>query len=83
MTHIKEILPPKDQTPGMAISTRHSAASRGIDESGRDPKNVARLRSLMAKQLAALSRNEKPDFQIMADIMSYMTHYPDMFHHPR
>ncbi|MCH7893248.1 MAG: hemerythrin domain-containing protein [Proteobacteria bacterium] len=83
LTHIKEILPPKDQTPGMAISTRHSAASRVIDELGRDHKNVARLLSLMDKQLAALSRNEKPDFQVMADIMSYMTHYPDMFHHPR
>lgn len=83
LTNIKEILPPKDQTPGMAISTTLSAESRVIDELSRDHKNVARLLRLMDQQIAALSRNEKTDFQSMADIMYYMKHFPDLFHHPR
>ena len=67
----------------MTISTTLSAASRVINELDRDHKNISRLLSLMDKQIAALTRNEKTDFQAMADIMYYMTHYPDLFHHPR
>ena len=83
LTNIKDILTPKPKTRYMNIATTQSAASRVINELGRDHRNVARLLTLLDTQITALIQDEKPNFQVMADTMYYMTHYPDLFHHPR
>ena len=45
--------------------------------------NFKRLLNLLEEQLDFLHKGEEPDYQIMADIMRYMTEYSDVSHHPR
>ncbi len=48
-----------------------------------DHVNFARLLDLLEEQLAAFHAGEQPDYALMLDIVSYLRHYPDRFHHPR
>jgi len=45
--------------------------------------NFATLLDLLEDQLDLFHQAKKPDYQMMLDIMFYMTHYPDVLHHPR
>ena len=45
--------------------------------------NFAKLLNLLEGQLNLFHRSQTPNYALMLDIMSYMTHYPDLFHHPR
>jgi hemerythrin-like domain-containing protein len=45
--------------------------------------NFATLLDLLEEQLDLFHRGKKPDYEMMLDIMFYMTHYPDVLHHPR
>jgi hemerythrin-like domain-containing protein len=44
--------------------------------------NFTRLLHLVDAQIALLERGERPDYELMLDVMHYMTHYPDRHHHP-
>ena len=45
--------------------------------------NFARLLNILEAQLNLFHRSQAPDYPLMLDIMCYMTHYPDLLHHPR
>lgn len=45
--------------------------------------NFATLLDLFEAELDRFSRGQAPDYQLMLDIMFYMTHYPDALHHPK
>jgi hemerythrin-like domain-containing protein len=45
--------------------------------------NFARLLDLLEVHLDRFHRGEAPDYELMLDIMFYMTHYPDVLHHPK
>ena len=45
--------------------------------------NFARLLDLLEEQLDELHTGTDPNYELMLDIMFYMTHYPDLLHHPR
>lgn len=45
--------------------------------------NFRKLLDLLEAQLDLFHRAEPPDYQLMTDILHYMTHYPDLFHHPK
>jgi hemerythrin-like domain-containing protein len=47
-----------------------------------DHANFARLLDILEGELEAFHWAAKPDYRLMLDIMSYMTQYPDRFHHP-
>ncbi|NIR29947.1 MAG: hypothetical protein GWN84_11660 [Gammaproteobacteria bacterium] len=47
-----------------------------------DHHNVTRLLALLEEQFATIQQAGRADFEVMMDIMDYMTHYPDMHHHP-
>ncbi|HEY2816221.1 MAG TPA: hemerythrin domain-containing protein [Casimicrobiaceae bacterium] len=47
-----------------------------------DHANFANLLALLETQLEVLGEGESPDYELMLDIMYYMTHYPDRMHHP-
>lgn len=47
-----------------------------------DHRNVARLLDLLDKEVAAMGDARRADFELMQDIMQYMSHYPDRYHHP-
>lgn len=46
-------------------------------------KYINQLLGIYQEQLNAIGKRHTPDYQIMFDIMHYMSHYPDQFHHPR
>ena len=48
-----------------------------------DHVNFRKLLDLLEAQLDLFHRAEPPDYQLMTDILHYMTHYPDNFHHPK
>lgn len=45
--------------------------------------NFRKLLDELESQLNLFHRGETPDYQLMTDILDYMTHYPDHFHHPK
>jgi hemerythrin-like domain-containing protein len=45
--------------------------------------NFATLLDLLEGQLDVFHKGESPDYELMLDIMFYMTHYPDVLHHPK
>jgi len=45
--------------------------------------NFAKLLDLLEGQLDLFHKGESPDYDMMLDIMFYMTHYSDVMHHPR
>ena len=48
-----------------------------------DHVNVTRLLNLLERQLEAVHEGTKSDFELMRDMMVYMTRYPDRHHHPK
>ena len=48
-----------------------------------DHRNIHELLGLLARELDAVSDVIGGDFELMRDIMVYMTRYPDHTHHPK
>jgi hemerythrin-like domain-containing protein len=47
-----------------------------------DHGNISRLLATLEEQMGVVHDEENADFELMHDIMMYMTHYPDHTHHP-
>jgi hemerythrin-like domain-containing protein len=45
--------------------------------------NFARLLNMLDSQLALFHGGKSPDYELMLNIMFYMTHYSDVLHHPK
>lgn len=45
--------------------------------------NFCRLLDILEEQQTLFHKGGAPDYALMLDIMFYMTHYPDAFHHPK
>ena len=45
--------------------------------------NFARLLDLLEGQFDLFHKGKAPNYELMLDIMFYMTHYPDVLHHPK
>jgi hemerythrin-like domain-containing protein len=48
-----------------------------------DHVNFAKLLQLLDDQLALFHEGDTPQYELMLDIMYYMTHYCDVVHHPK
>lgn len=48
-----------------------------------DHRNIAMLLDLLLKETERLEALEEPDYELVHDVMQYMTSYPDAVHHPR
>lgn len=54
-----------------------------LDEWHRDHANFTRLLALLQDALVESREKHVGDYELMSDIMYYMTHYPDVSHHPK
>ena len=45
--------------------------------------SFANLLTLLEHKLAALQSGGQPDYEAMLDIVQYLRHFPDLYHHPR
>ena len=57
--------------------------SRVMDDLNQDHRNIRELLGLLVRELDAVSDASGGDFELMRDIMVYMTRYPDHTHHPK
>jgi hemerythrin-like domain-containing protein len=53
-----------------------------MDQLKTDHGNISRLLGTLEEQMNVVHDEENADFDLMHDIMVYMTHYPDHTHHP-
>jgi len=49
----------------------------------RDHANIAKLLEILESEMLAIEVGKTPDYSLLQDIMRYLTHYPDRFHHPK
>ena len=57
--------------------------SEVIDQLHQDHINIVKLLDYLESELAKVGGDRIPDFQLMHEVMHYMTSYPDIYHHPR
>jgi hemerythrin-like domain-containing protein len=53
-----------------------------LDRLHADHINIARLLDLLDEQCDHLQKCETVDTRLLKDILSYIAHYPDLYHHP-
>jgi hemerythrin-like domain-containing protein len=61
---------------------REVAMSHQLDRWNSEHRNFARLLDAYEAQLALLRGDADPDYELMLEIMDYMTSYTDRVHHP-
>ncbi len=54
-----------------------------IETLERDHANIEKVLVLLESEILAIEVGKTPDYQLLQDIMCYMTQYPDRFHHPK
>jgi hemerythrin-like domain-containing protein len=54
-----------------------------LDDLREDHRNMAILLNLLERETERIRKGEKPDFELIHDIMRYMTVYSDAVHHPK
>ena len=54
-----------------------------MDDLHQDHRNIRELLGLLAREFDAIEEATGGDFELMRDIMVYMTRYPDHTHHPK
>lgn len=57
--------------------------SRVMDELREDHRNLAVLLNVLDREVERLEAAENADFELLHDIMTYMTGYPDAVHHKK
>jgi hemerythrin-like domain-containing protein len=48
-----------------------------------DHVRFARLLDLVDRELLAFHKGEQPDYALLLDVVHYLRHFPDRYHHPR
>jgi hemerythrin-like domain-containing protein len=61
--------------------TKHVA--QVLDELKTDHRNLTVLLDMLDREVAHLKSREDPDYDLLHDIMQYMTGYPDAVHHKK
>ena len=46
-------------------------------------RHFARLLSLLEQQLVAFHSDDRPNYELMLDVVSYLRYFPDRYHHAR
>lgn len=57
--------------------------TRVLEELREDHRNIALLLNLLEMEADRINAGDEPDYELMHDIMQYMTVYSDAVHHPK
>lgn len=63
--------------------SRAPVVQNPVDAWHAEHMDFLRLLDLLEKQLAVFHAGERPDYERMLDILHYLRHFPDEFHHAR
>ena len=69
------------QTRSILQRDRHVRSHRALARGARQFR--ARCSTCSRGEFDRFHKGEAPDYELMLDIMFYMTHYPDVLHHPK
>jgi hemerythrin-like domain-containing protein len=58
-------------------------AAKVLAELREDHKNMALMINLLERESNRIYEGDEPDYELLHDIMHYMTVYPDAVHHPK
>jgi hemerythrin-like domain-containing protein len=58
-------------------------AAKVLAELREDHRNMALMINLLERESNRIYEGEEPDYELLQDIMHYMTVYPDAVHHPK
>jgi hemerythrin-like domain-containing protein len=58
-------------------------AAKVLAELREDHKNMALMLNLLERESNRIYEGDEPDYELLQDIMHYMTVYPDAVHHPK
>ena len=58
-------------------------AAKVLAELREDHKNMALMINLLERESNRIYAGEEPDYELLQDVMHYMTVYPDAVHHPK
>jgi len=56
---------------------------RVLEELRQDHRNIAMMLDLLERESSRIYDGEEPDYELLHDVMQYMTVYPDTVHHPK
>jgi hemerythrin-like domain-containing protein len=68
---------------GIGYASRQLSMSSPIELWHAEHVNFSQLLRLLEHQLGRFHQDEQPDYVLMLDIVDYLRHYPDRFHHAR
>lgn len=54
-----------------------------IDQLSEEHRTIAALLDLIEREVGAFERGERPDYDLVQDILRYLMTYPDLVHHPK
>jgi hemerythrin-like domain-containing protein len=60
-----------------------NAAAELLADLRQDHRNMATLLGVLSDETAQIGQDKKPDFELLHDVMRYMTVYSDAMHHPK
>jgi Uncharacterized conserved protein len=69
-------------TAGFGSSGKENIVSSLIDKWTAEHRNFEKLLEIMERELGVFHRGERPNYDLMLDVVYYMIHYPDFAHHP-
>jgi hemerythrin-like domain-containing protein len=80
-----QINPVRDQTGSLKspATGEKNIMSEAIGFWRAEHANFASLLRLLEKRLYAFHTGGRPDYELMLDIVQYLRHFPDRYHHPR
>jgi len=67
----------------MSTESMNKNAATILAELREDHKNMALLLDLLERESNRIYEGDEPDYELLEDIMRYMTVYPDAVHHPK
>lgn len=54
-----------------------------IERLSREHRNVARLLSILERELEVFDRGDRADYEVIRAVISYFEVYPEVYHHPQ
>lgn len=63
--------------------TKRKLMAKTLEQLHTDHINTSKLLNILDQQFDLLAVGRTADFALMIDIMTYMTQYPDLYHHPK
>jgi hemerythrin-like domain-containing protein len=64
-------------------SKRSKVMAKTLEQLHTDHINASKLLNILEQQFDLLAAGQEADIGLMIDIMTYMTQYPDLYHHPK